>query len=206
MGAAEITVLISNGDRYTEVNVSWTHRLTARLQASQLDRMLADGKPPDSTVLLALHARRLYALPARRQLARSLRQILSQSMENRSGSMIRSDLHHSGQPRTVLGCLVPLAFGKRYGLTAAPTPRHSTRAGRWPHADPQLSLPILLVSRPAPRCQPLLQLSPGYPLVASRTGLGVSGLPVEPRVPIIPHITRLAQYRGFVAPTYIGVC
>jgi hypothetical protein len=52
-------------------------RLLERLRGSRLDRQLARGASPDSTVALALHARRLVRPSTRRDLAHALERIMA---------------------------------------------------------------------------------------------------------------------------------
>jgi hypothetical protein len=54
-------------------------RLRARLCASQLDRALAEGTSPDSSVALSLHARTLIGPNVRRELARELRGLVREA-------------------------------------------------------------------------------------------------------------------------------
>jgi hypothetical protein len=52
-------------------------RLRARACTSRLDRELASGTSPESSVILALHAARLYRVPQRRVLAVGLRKLIA---------------------------------------------------------------------------------------------------------------------------------
>ena len=54
-------------------------RLLARLHAFRLDHDLAAGASPDATVRLALRARTLGAMPARRDLAWTARRVLNEA-------------------------------------------------------------------------------------------------------------------------------
>jgi hypothetical protein len=71
--AADLTLAEQPGLGTVLLPVRRRDRLRARLRTAQLDQRLAAGADPDRDVALALHARRLLDLGARRQLARSLR-------------------------------------------------------------------------------------------------------------------------------------
>jgi hypothetical protein len=57
--------------------VRWRDRVVARVRTSALDRQLAAGSSPESSVPLALHAGRLCGPTARQVLARSLTRIVA---------------------------------------------------------------------------------------------------------------------------------
>ena len=57
--------------------VRWKDRVVARVRTSALDRQLAAGSSPESSVPLALHAGRLCEPTARQVLARSLTRIVA---------------------------------------------------------------------------------------------------------------------------------
>jgi hypothetical protein len=57
--------------------VRWRDRVVARVRTSALDRRLAAGASPESSVLLALHAARLCEPTERQVLARSLTRIVA---------------------------------------------------------------------------------------------------------------------------------
>ena len=63
----------------TAATPSWSSRLGARLTAGRLDRALACGASPDSTVPLALRAQTLVRPAERRALAASLERIMAAS-------------------------------------------------------------------------------------------------------------------------------
>jgi hypothetical protein len=68
-GAAEV-VLVLDADGHLETHViSWSDRLRTRLAATRLDRRLAAGSSPDSSVLLALRARLLMSQRMRKGMA-----------------------------------------------------------------------------------------------------------------------------------------
>ncbi|HEY7143001.1 MAG TPA: hypothetical protein VH637_02040 [Streptosporangiaceae bacterium] len=57
--------------------VRWRDRMQVRLRARRLDAELARGACPDGTVVLALRARQLTGMRARRHLARAVRRVLA---------------------------------------------------------------------------------------------------------------------------------
>jgi hypothetical protein len=64
-------------------------RVTVRLRSGRLDVALAAGVPAESTAALALRARRLISLPARRSNAATYRRLISETRDAaRSGSRI----------------------------------------------------------------------------------------------------------------------
>jgi len=64
-----VVLLLDENDRLDAHVARWTDRLRARLFASSLDRQLADGRSPDSSVALAVRARVLMAADVRSSLA-----------------------------------------------------------------------------------------------------------------------------------------
>ncbi|MBV9168229.1 MAG: hypothetical protein JO342_18980 [Solirubrobacterales bacterium] len=69
-------------------------RLAARLRSSHLDQALAAGEPSEGTPALALRARRLVALPRRRSIAESYREIVREASEGPCQSHLRVAPHH----------------------------------------------------------------------------------------------------------------
>jgi len=63
----------------TVQRVTLRDRVRVRLRAVTLDRLLADGAPPEASAALALHATRVYKPAQRRLLARSLSRIACSS-------------------------------------------------------------------------------------------------------------------------------
>jgi hypothetical protein len=63
--------------------VRLSDRFLARLRTASLDRQLAGGTSPDSDVLLALHAARLYRPAQRRRLAAGIRALSSAASGSR---------------------------------------------------------------------------------------------------------------------------
>jgi hypothetical protein len=66
-------VLVERNDDLELQPVHIRHRVAARLHAWDLDRALAEGASPDSSVSLALHAARLYRPSHRSGLAHTVR-------------------------------------------------------------------------------------------------------------------------------------
>lgn len=64
-------------------------RVAARLRSHQLDRVLAAGAAPESTVLLALRARRLTSLPLRRSMAMAYRRIVRHTRDGARMSRVQ---------------------------------------------------------------------------------------------------------------------
>ena len=58
---------------------TWTDRVAALARSERLDRALATGASPDSSVRLSLRARRLTQMSTRRSLARAARQLVQRS-------------------------------------------------------------------------------------------------------------------------------
>jgi hypothetical protein len=71
-----VLVLLDPACGYTARSASWRERISAYLRADSLDRLLAQGVPPEADPVLFLHARRLASPRTRRQLARSVRRVL----------------------------------------------------------------------------------------------------------------------------------
>jgi len=74
-----VIVVLHEGTALGLRRVRWWDRLVARVRASALDRELASGASPESTVPLAVHAGRLCEPAQRRLLARSLTRIVAAS-------------------------------------------------------------------------------------------------------------------------------
>jgi hypothetical protein len=68
-------VLVEHDDDLELWPVHLGHRIAARLHARDLDRALAAGASPDSSVSLALHAVRLYRPGHRSELAHTVRRL-----------------------------------------------------------------------------------------------------------------------------------
>ena len=68
-------VLVEHDDDLELRPVHFRHRMAARLHARDLDRALAGGASPDSSVSLALHAARLYRPGHRSGLAHTVRRL-----------------------------------------------------------------------------------------------------------------------------------
>jgi hypothetical protein len=68
-------VLVERNDDLELRPVHLRHRVAARLRARDLDRALATGASPDSSVSLALHATRLYRPGHRARLAHAVRRL-----------------------------------------------------------------------------------------------------------------------------------
>jgi hypothetical protein len=68
--------MTSNGYSLVMQHARLTHRLTARARAFTLDRQLARGVPPDSSVPHRLRARTLVETTTRTQLAQQLRRVI----------------------------------------------------------------------------------------------------------------------------------
>jgi hypothetical protein len=68
-------VVLEQGDSLRLRRVRPWDRLTTRLRSAALDRELAAGASPDSSVALAMHAEHLHADGQRSLLARSLRRV-----------------------------------------------------------------------------------------------------------------------------------
>ena len=64
-----VVLVLDDNDRLDAHVARWPERLRARLFASSLDRQLAAGRSPDSSVALAVRARTLMAADARSSLA-----------------------------------------------------------------------------------------------------------------------------------------
>jgi hypothetical protein len=94
-------------------------RLRARLRTAQLDQRLAAGADPDRDVALALHARRLLDLGARRKLARSLRRTVVMARVKPSVASPRPPI-----PAHVADCAAMLdALADRLGAQGAVSAR-----------------------------------------------------------------------------------
>ena len=74
-GRAETMVLVERDDDLELRPVRLRHRVAARLHARDLDRALAAGASPDSSVSLSLHAARLYRPGHRSGLAHAVRRL-----------------------------------------------------------------------------------------------------------------------------------
>jgi hypothetical protein len=74
-GGNAVIVLLEQGDALRMRRVHPWDRLTARLRAAALDRALAAGASPESSVALAVHAQHLHNGAQRSLLARSLRRV-----------------------------------------------------------------------------------------------------------------------------------
>jgi hypothetical protein len=70
-----VIVLLDQGDGLRVRRVRPWDRLKTRFRAAALDRALAAGTSPESTVALAVHAQHLYNGTQRSLLARSLRRV-----------------------------------------------------------------------------------------------------------------------------------
>jgi hypothetical protein len=70
-----VIVLLEQGDGLRVRQVRPWDRLTARLRTAALDRALAAGTSPESSVALAVHAEHLHNGAQRSLLARSLRRV-----------------------------------------------------------------------------------------------------------------------------------
>jgi hypothetical protein len=70
-----VIVLLEQRDGLRVRRVHLWERLEARLRSATLDRELAEGASPDSSVALAVHAEHLHANGQRSLLARSLRRV-----------------------------------------------------------------------------------------------------------------------------------
>ena len=82
-------VLLEQGDGLRMRRVRPWDRLTARLRTATLDRALAAGASPESSVTLAVHAQHLHNGAQRSVLARSLRRV-GASSEVPSASKVRT--------------------------------------------------------------------------------------------------------------------
>jgi hypothetical protein len=71
-----VIVLVERAARLGLARVRLQDRVVARLRAASLDRALATGAPPESSVPLALHAGHLCSAGERRAVARSLARIV----------------------------------------------------------------------------------------------------------------------------------
>jgi len=72
-------VLIDNDSSLGLQHVHMRDRIRAHIRTAALDELLAAGTPPETNVLLALHAARLYRRDHRRHLAASLRAVAAAS-------------------------------------------------------------------------------------------------------------------------------
>jgi hypothetical protein len=70
-----VIVLLEHGDALRLRRVRPWHRLLVSLRVAALDRALAAGTSPESSVALAVHAQHLHKAAQRRVLARSLRRV-----------------------------------------------------------------------------------------------------------------------------------
>jgi hypothetical protein len=80
---APVVVLIDERNSLGLRHVRLRDRIKARIRATTLDEQLASGASPESNVLLALHAERLYRQDQRRRLAASLRAVASAAQGSR---------------------------------------------------------------------------------------------------------------------------
>jgi hypothetical protein len=72
-------------DCVLEAHPTWRDRLGVHVSANRLDRALANGASPDSTVALALRAQTLVRPEERATLARGIERILAQTPHLRGG-------------------------------------------------------------------------------------------------------------------------
>jgi hypothetical protein len=80
---ASVVVLIDGQNSLGLRHVRLRDRVKARLRTTTLDEQLAAGTSPESNILLALHAARLYRQDQRRHLAASLRAVASAAQGSR---------------------------------------------------------------------------------------------------------------------------
>ncbi|MEI6362625.1 MAG: hypothetical protein WCP95_10870 [Actinomycetes bacterium] len=71
----EVVLVFDDAGRLDAHVVRWSERVRARMAASRLDRSLAEGRSPDSSVLLAIRARMLMSQRVRRSLATAFEQL-----------------------------------------------------------------------------------------------------------------------------------
>jgi hypothetical protein len=83
-------VMLADSSGYSSVSTArpWDRFLT-RLRQSRLDNELASGKPPESSLWLALRARSLVRFAERRQLARRLRWVRAKALHGPAGQRLR---------------------------------------------------------------------------------------------------------------------